>query len=295
MYFPTAGIETYPLWPFCVAFGVSLVCSTAGISGAFLLLPYQLSVLGYTAPGVSGTNQIFNILACPAGVWRFAKEKRLLLPLTIFIAIGTLPGVFAGAIIRIKLLASTHSFILFVAFMLALLSIRMLGNELRLRSSQQNKNSGSGICKIKNWSWQQFSFEYNSETYRVNSLAITGISLIIGLLGGIYGVGGGAIMAPVLIAFFNLPIHAIAGATLFATFITSISGVIFYYLLSVVFSLPAAEPDWILGLILGTGGILGMYCGASLQKFIPARYLRLILILIISLLSINYFIQFFHA
>ena len=53
MYFPTAGIECNPFVPFAVALGISFFTSMGGISGAFLLLPFQMSVLGYTNPSVS--------------------------------------------------------------------------------------------------------------------------------------------------------------------------------------------------------------------------------------------------
>ena len=96
MYFPTAGIECSPFVPFAVALGVSFFTSMGGVSGAFLLLPFQMSVLGYVNPSVSATNQFFNVLACPAGVWRYWREGRLLWPLTLVVALGTLPGVFAG-------------------------------------------------------------------------------------------------------------------------------------------------------------------------------------------------------
>lgn len=65
MYFPTAGIDCPPFLPFAVAMGVSFVTSMGGVSGAFLLLPFQMSVLGYVNPSVSATNQFFNVLACP--------------------------------------------------------------------------------------------------------------------------------------------------------------------------------------------------------------------------------------
>ena len=110
MYFPTAGIECSPFVPFAVALGVSFFTSMGGVSGAFLLLPFQMSVLGYVNPSVSATNQFFNVLACPAGVWRYWREGRLLWPLTLVVALGTLPGVFAGALIRIKLLPDPSHF-----------------------------------------------------------------------------------------------------------------------------------------------------------------------------------------
>jgi uncharacterized membrane protein YfcA len=45
-----------------------------GISGAFLLLPFQMSVLGYVGPSVSATNLVFNLYAAPGVVWRYAHE-----------------------------------------------------------------------------------------------------------------------------------------------------------------------------------------------------------------------------
>lgn len=56
MYFPIAGIEVNPLLPFVAGFIVSFFCSMGGVSGANLLLPFQISILGFTAPAVSATN-----------------------------------------------------------------------------------------------------------------------------------------------------------------------------------------------------------------------------------------------
>ena len=70
MYFPIAGIEVNPIVPPLVAFVVSFFTSMGGVSGAFLLLPFQMSFLGYTTPSVSATNQLFNIVAIPSGVIR---------------------------------------------------------------------------------------------------------------------------------------------------------------------------------------------------------------------------------
>ena len=67
MVFPIADIEV-ALWiPPLVAFVISFFTSMGGVSGAFLLLPFQMSFLGYTAPSVSATNQLFNIVAIPSG------------------------------------------------------------------------------------------------------------------------------------------------------------------------------------------------------------------------------------
>ena len=71
-HFSVSGVETWVWLPPRVALVASFFSSMVGISGAFLLMPFQTSVLGYVAPSVSATNLVFNLYAPPGGVWRFA-------------------------------------------------------------------------------------------------------------------------------------------------------------------------------------------------------------------------------
>jgi uncharacterized membrane protein YfcA len=56
---------------------VALVTTPAGVSGAVLLLPIQLSVLHVPSPAVTPTNLLFNVAAVPGGLLRFWRERRL--------------------------------------------------------------------------------------------------------------------------------------------------------------------------------------------------------------------------
>jgi len=53
-------------------------------------------------------------------------------------------------------------------------------------------------------------------------------------------------------------------------------------------------PDWLLGVLFGVGGFLGMYCGARLQKYFPARFIKLVLTLTLLYLALTYLVAFFH-
>ena len=121
------------------------------------------------------------------------------------------------------------------------------------------------------------------------------MTFIVGIIGGAYGIGGGAIIAPFLVTVFGLPVYTIAGPALFGTFASSIAGVAIYYFLVPVFvpSQPPINPDWLLGLSFGAGGFLGTYVGARLQRFIPAGGIKLILLLGILYISIKYIAGFF--
>jgi uncharacterized membrane protein YfcA len=53
-------------------------------------------------------------------------------------------------------------------------------------------------------------------------------------------------------------------------------------------------PDWALGFLFGIGGFAGMYCGARVQKFIPAKFIKWILVVCILVPAIRYIWAFFE-
>jgi len=310
MFFPVAGIEVDPWIPLVFAFVISFFASVGGLSGAFLLLPFQVSVLGFTSPSVSATNQLFNIVAIPSGVYRYFKEGRMIWPLTWAIIIGTLPGVFIGAIVRIQFLPDPKNFKFFAGLVLFYIGARLVkdlfsaksknGKQHRAeddfhKSVKEQKNAiGVQAPKVteQKFSLLHVSYEFQGHTFRVNSIGIITLSFVVGIIGGIYGIGGGAIIAPFLITFFGLPIFTIAGATLMGTFVTSIAGVVFYQLIAPFYPNQVIAPDWGLGILFGLGGLAGIYFGARFQKFFPAKIIKWILIGCILVPALNYIWQF---
>ena len=111
--------------------------------------------------------------------------------------------------------------------------------------------------------------------------------------GGIYGIGGGAIIAPFFFSFFGLPIYTVAGAALMGTFVTSVAGVIFYQAIAPFYPTMSIAPDWLLGALFGLGGIAGMYLGARCQKYFPAKSIKWMLSVIIVFTTLNYVSEFF--
>ena len=295
MIFPTAGIEV-ALWiPPLVAFVISFFTSMGGVSGAFLLLPFQMSFLGYTNPSVSATNQLFNIVAIPSGVYRYCKEGRMVWPLTWVVVIGTLPGVFLGAFVRVAYLPNPTHFKLFAAAVLFYIGFRMVrdllkknrGNSNKAGSEQQfqdmvrryrDKAAGQGMdegtalkkVKVTHFNLKRIGYTFYDEAFDVSFWGIFTLSFIVGIVGGIYGIGGGSIIAPFFVTFFGLPVYTVAGAALMGTFITSVAGVAFYQLIAPFYPDISVAPDWMLGILFGLGGMGGMYLGAYCQKFVPA-------------------------
>ena len=124
--FPISGVKTNIFLPPLVSMVISFFTSMGGISGAFLLLPFQMSFLNYTAPSVSGTNHVFNVVAIPSGVYRYIREGRMAWPLTWVVVAGTLPGVFAGYYLRVLYLPDPRAFKLFVGLVLLYIGVRLV-------------------------------------------------------------------------------------------------------------------------------------------------------------------------
>jgi len=296
MLFPVSGVQT-PLWlPPVVAFVISFFTAMGGVSGAFLILPFQVSVLGYTAPSVSATNQLFNIVAIPSGVYRYIREGRMLWPLTRAVIIGTLPGVFIGAWVRIRYLPNARNFKFFVGLVLLYIGVRLLVDILRTGAPvRENTGSPSRQHKVRVTlsSARRIEFTYDDQTYGFSPLLVYTICFLVGIAGGIYGIGGGAIVAPFFIAIVGLPVYTVAGAALMGTFITSVAGVIFYQVLAAWYPHLSVSPDWRLGLLFGLGGFAGIYLGARCQKFFPARFIKAMLCTCVLFVAGKYIIGFF--
>ena len=293
MYFPVAGIEVSPLVPPLTAFAVSFVASMGGISGAFLLLPFQMSVLGYTNPSVSSTNQFYNVVAIPSGVYRYIKEKRMVWPLTIAVAAGTLPGVLIGAYARVVWLPDPRQFKLFAAAVLMYIGARLIRDLLQNAAPKPAAAAAQPFeVKVQEFTLQRISYSFQGETHSCPTMGIFMLSFIVGIIGGTYGIGGGAIIAPFFVAWFRLPVHTISGATLMGTFLTSVAGVLFYMMIAPFFPQQSVAPDWMLGLLFGIGGMAGMYCGARCQKHVPATAIKWLLGLIIVGTALKYVVEY---
>lgn len=229
-----------------------------------LLLPVQLSVLHVANPALTPTNLLYNVIATPGALARFARERRLLSPLTRPLLTGTLPGVVAGTVLRVEVLSGPRAFLLVVAAVLAPL--------------------GAWLALAK-----------PDPTARVRHLPETvmiALAFVVGIIGGVYGIGGGSLLGPAL-AYCGYSLFVIAPATLTTTFLTSAVGVIAYQVMELLDSgATDIAPVWALGISMGIGGIGGSYIGARLQSRVPERRLRQLLGVLCVGLAIRYVVDF---
>jgi uncharacterized protein len=242
------------------AFAIAAVTTPAGVSGAVLLLPFQVSVLGTPSPAVTPTNLLYNVVATPGAIWRYRRQGQTGGPLLRVLLAGTLPGVIAGSVIRVYLLPGPVVFDLVVAAVLIPLGAWLALTRPAPASTSRRKHLPAVVTGL--------------------------IAAAAGCVGGIYGIGGGSILAPILIADGQPP-SQVAPAALTSTFVTSLAGVVTFSVLSIHHH-GSVAPNWPTGIALGAGGLAGGYLGARLHTRLPETIIRRLLALIVVAIGVRY-------
>ncbi|ANB10552.1 hypothetical protein SAM40697_6599 [Streptomyces ambofaciens] len=243
---------------------IAVVTAPVGVSGAVFLLPVQLSLFAVPSPAVTPTNLLYNVVAGPGALLRYRRSGALTGPLVRRLVLGTLPGVVVGAVIRVFALPGPRVFRLLVAALVLPLGIWLITRTLHPTPAENRRPEP-------------------------RPRIVTGLALAVGVVGGIYGIGGGSILGPILVGR-GVPVARVAPAALASTFATSMVGACTYALLSLAHS-GSIAPDWLLGLACGLGGLIGGYLGARLQPCLPETFLRLLLGILAAALGAFYAVQ----
>lgn len=241
------------------AFLIATLTTPVGVSGAVFLVPVQVSILHTPSPSVTPTNLLYNVISTPGALLRYRGREVLRAPLTMALLLGTLPGVIAGSVIRVELLAGPQAFYLVIAAVLL-----PIGGWLALGRGPKARSAAPAA----------------------DDRRITAAALLVGVVGGIYGIGGGSLLAPALVGV-GFGVAEVAPAALVSTFLTSIVGVITYAVLSLRHS-GSIAPDWTVGIAIGLGGLAGGWVGTGLQSKLPEAALRRTLGIVAVALAARY-------
>jgi hypothetical protein len=196
-------------------------------------------------------------VATSGALYRYWRQDQTGGVLTRKLLVGTLPGVIAGSVIRVELLPGPRAVDAIIAVVLI-----PLGTHLVVRRTATNPSGAAAL------------------------LPLVPIAAVVRCVGGIYGIGGGSIQAPILIGAGQSPTD-IAPATLASTFATSIAGVATFLVLAGLDG-GSVAPDWGIGVALGVGGLIGGYCGARIQPRLPEEAIRRLIGSIVAAIGVRY-------
>jgi uncharacterized membrane protein YfcA len=185
--------------PLIIAFGlgVGVLVGLTGIGGGSLMTPLLLLVIG-TQPVVAvGTDIAYGALTKTVGGWQHLRSGTVDLGVSLWLAIGSVPGSLAGVVLVESLPSPPDEALLWgVAGALAFTAAVTLGRALFVpRVAERERESVP-------------------RTRRTKALAV-GLGLVLGFVLGVTSVGSGALIGLALILVFRLTPHRVVGTDVF--------------------------------------------------------------------------------
>lgn len=113
-------------------------------------------------------------------------------------------------------------------------------------------------------------------------LPLLAIGLTGGVLGGLFGVGGGFILVPLLALYTPLDQRQAQATSLAAIIPTAVVGTLFYY-----FGSRQPQVDLRIALLLVVGSAVGAYLGARLLKRLPEHRLKQLFAVLLVLVGLK--------
>lgn len=245
--------------------------SIVGLGGGIIIVPALLYLAQFLTsfqmidpPMAVGTSLFLIVITSLASTLSFYKQKRIDLISGWLFFIGCGPGSMVGAYLSNDL--NSNSFLVgFGIFMLCVSVILTIKDRIQWKKSDwsvmRTYTDGSG----RSW------------TYGYNRWLVLGASFIIGIFSGLLGIGGGALMVPIMLIVFGFPAHVATATSMFAIFLSSILGSSIQVI--------QGNIHWLALLFLAPGSWLGGKAGAWISTKLSSKHLLIVFRLLLVVIA----------
>jgi uncharacterized membrane protein YfcA len=235
---------------------VGLILGLIGGGGSVLAVPLLVYVVGVKSPHVAiGTSAIAVTLSAFANLIDHARRGHVYWPVALLFAVSGVTGAALGCTLGQR----TEGQKLLLLFGVAMLAIAM--------SMALRRDSGGGPHVQVQWD---------------TAPRVAGTGFVVGALSGFFGIGGGVLAVPGLVASASLPMILAIGSSLVSVTAFSLTTATIYAL--------AGLTDWRLVLLFIGGGFAGGLAGSRLATTLAARKRALSLLFAIVVAAVGAYV-----
>lgn len=263
----------------CLIIGLltAMLGSLVGLGGGIILVPsllflHHLNGFAWATPhtivGISLVVMIFTALSSTISYYRKGRVdyKTGLLFLS-----GSIPGAVLGS--WLNQFIDTDVFTLYFGILMIVLSLLFLLK--RKAPSQELIGNNKNI--------RSFQLDGKTYQYAVSFWLAFPIALIVGTLSGLFGIGGGSVMVPLMILLFRFPVHIAVATSMFLIFFSSMIGAGTHSLLGHI--------SWEYVLWFIPGAWIGGTLGAKINQKVKGQALEWILRGLLIIIGVRLIIE----
>ena len=314
--FPLAGVKV-PIWHLIwMGFWTGYTMAVVGEAAGIFALPYTMSILQFATPSVTPTTQLLTFLNPFGALFGFRRSGQFNLDLALWVCLGGVAGGLIGPFIRITVLFDARPFTFAVGLALVVAGAhlgwaairgfraRKSGSGLEARFYRESEDrrakglapsgipAGEQIVTVSRDA-RRIVIGYWGEEWRLSRAALTLTGFLVGIVSAALGVGGGFLLVPIFSAIYRLPMYVLVAATIPYVIVLSGVGLFTYSVIVPSLTGTLVAPEWAWGCFAAAGGILGAWCAAKTQRFVPEHLLKLMLGGITGIVGALYVAGFF--
>lgn len=267
------------LWLLPLGFMVGTFGTIIGAGGGFILIPILLLIFPDKSPetitSISLTVVFFNALS---GSFAYARMKMIDYKSGLLFAIATIPGSILGAYTTSYIPRNIFNGIFGVVLMAASIFLLLNTQNKKVTEGETPKN-----CITRSLSDREginYTFSYNPVLGVI-------ISIFIGYISSLLGIGGGIIHVPVLVHLLNFPVHIATATSHFVLAVMSFSGTVVHI------TSGALSSGIIQTVALSIGALFGAQLGARLSSRFHGVWIIRSLAIALGLVGIRILIMAF--
>ncbi|TFG12824.1 sulfite exporter TauE/SafE family protein [Candidatus Thorarchaeota archaeon] len=240
-------VEILLIASFAVAVGT--ISSMVGIGGGIINTPLLIIIFlldAQKAPATALVAALFVAMASSVAYYR-QKPRPTIFKAGLFLAITTIPGSLVGVALRELI---TSDYVLRVIFGVSLFPVA-----LKMLFARKKKGVREELAL----------FDFSDVSKNRLALSLVG-GFVGGIAAGMLGIGGGAVVVPVLTILMGLPIHAAVATSMFTMIFTATAGTARNFV--------GGHVDPFYGIALGIGMVVGAQIGPKIACRINAAQLK---------------------
>ena len=256
------------LWLFPLGLAIGAFGTLIGAGGGFILVPILLIVYPNEntelITSISLAVVFFNALS---GSVAYARMKRIDYKSGIIFAVATIPGAILGAVSTVYVPRYAFDIIFGVLMIVAgvFLWLSAKDDHVQARASPASRANG---MKPTRWIVREL-VDADGARYRYAYNPVVGIvlSIFVGFVSSLLGVGGGFIHVPALSRLLNFPVHIATATSHFVLAVMALTGTLVHI------ANGAFEHGTRRTAILAVGVVLGAQVGARLSNRVGGKWI----------------------